>query len=205
MTEDADIGYRLARGRLRIGMIAPPTWEEAPVTFGAWFNQRTRWIKGHLQTWLVLMRDPVGVARQMGLRAFAAMQLMLGGGLVAAFVHGPLACVVLISALSPYDLLGPAGFMLALSGYCVAVFAALTATALSGNAGHLRAALTMPFYWPLSSLAAARAALELLVRPHHWSKTRHGLSLRDDNPRWAPASNRGAPSMLLARQRSSAQ
>ena len=69
----------------------------------------------------------------MGWRAFAAMQLMLGGGLAAAFAHGPLAFIVLIAALSPYHLLTPADFALALFGYCVAVFAALTATALSGT------------------------------------------------------------------------
>ena len=65
-----------------------------------------------------------------------------------------------------------------LIGYCVAVFAALTASALSGDLSHARAAPSMPFYWPLATLAAWRALLELLVRPHHWAKTAHGVSLR---------------------------
>ncbi|MBY0564253.1 MAG: glycosyltransferase [Hyphomonadaceae bacterium] len=180
VTEDADVGYRLARERMQIGVIAPPTYEEAPVRFGAWLNQRTRWIKGHLQTWLVLMRNPFRTAHEMGLRNFLAMQLILGGGLLAAFAHAPFACVVAISLLSPYDLLGPAGLLLASTGFCVAALAALTASALSGNFSHLRAALTMPFYWPLSSLAAVRAVFELLARPHHWSKTAHGVSARRD-------------------------
>lgn len=106
------------------------------------------------------------------------MQLMLGGGLIAAFAHGPLACIVLIAALSPYDLLTPSDFALALFGYCVALFAALSAVALSGNLSHMRAALTMPFYWPLATLAALRALFELAVRPHHWAKTAHGVSPR---------------------------
>jgi|CXWL01.1.fsa_nt_gi cellulose synthase/poly-beta-1,6-N-acetylglucosamine synthase-like glycosyltransferase len=178
VTEDADLGYRLARARYRIGVIGPPTWEEAPVGFWPWLNQRTRWIKGHMQTWLVLMRDPIGSAREMGLAAFASMQLMLAGGMVAAFAHGPLACILLIAALSPYDLLGPEDFILALCGYCVAAFAALTASALSGSLSHARAALTMPFYWPLASFAALRAVFELVFRPHHWAKTAHGVSAR---------------------------
>jgi hypothetical protein len=120
----------------------------------------------------------------MGWRAFAAMQIMLGGGIVAALAHGPLAFIVLVAALTPYNL-EPADFALAICGYCVAMFAALTASALSNNLSHARAALTMPFYWPLATLAAVRAVFELIVRPHHWSKTRHGVSQR----RWftAPA------------------
>ena len=183
VTEDADLGYRLARNGYSLSVIGPPTFEEAPISFGAWLNQRTRWIKGHMQTWLVLMRNPFRTARDLGLRGFAMMQLMLGGGLVAAFAHGPLACVVLIAALSPYDLLSVSDFTLALFGYCVAIFAALSATALSGNLSHLGAALTMPFYWPLASIAAVRALFELLIRPHHWSKTRHGVSRRAPPPR----------------------
>ncbi|MEQ1617681.1 MAG: glycosyltransferase [Terricaulis sp.] len=178
VTEDADLGYRLARIGLRCGLIAPPTSEEAPVTIGAWFNQRTRWLKGHMLTWLVLMRDPVRTAREMGLAAFLSMQLVLATGVLAAFAHGPLACVLLAAALTPYDLLGPADLVLAVSGYSVGAFAALTACALSGNLSHARAAFTMPLYWPLASLAAARALFELIARPHYWSKTEHGLSRR---------------------------
>ena len=181
VTEDADLGYRLARARLRAGVIGPPTYEEAPVTFKAWRAQRTRWIKGHLQTWLVLMRNPFRTAHEIGLRAFLAMQLVLGCGLAAAFAHGPLALIVLIAALSPYQLLTAPDFILALTGYCVAVFSALSATALSGDMNHTRAAPTMPFYWPLASIAAYAAVLELIFRPHHWAKTTHGLSVRADH------------------------
>lgn len=200
VTEDADLGYRLARNGYRSGVIAPPTWEEAPVSFRAWLNQRTRWIKGHIQTWLVLMRNPFRVASEMGLAAFAAMQLMLAGGIVAAFVHGPLACVVLIAALSPYDLLAPPDFILALCGYSVALFAALTASALSGNLSHARAALTMPLYWPLAFLAAVRALLEFVFWPHHWSKTAHGVSQRRRFPVLALGPNALEPPAALRRR-----
>ena len=178
VTEDADLGYRLARDGWRADVIGPPTWEEAPVSFAAWRQQRTRWIKGHLQTWLVLMRNPWRTAREMGLRGFLAMQLVLAGGLAAAFAHGPLAFIVLTAALSPYDLLGPEDFALALSGYCAALFAALSACALSGSLTHARAAFTMPFYWPLASIAAAYALVEFVFRPHRWAKTAHGVSER---------------------------
>lgn len=199
VTEDADLGYRLARDGYSSGVIAPPTWEEAPVTLRAWLDQRTRWIKGHMQTWLVLMRDPVRTAREMGLPAFAAMHLMLTSGLIAAFVHGPLALALIAAAILPYDLLSTADFVLALCGYCVSIFAALTACALSNSLSHARAALTMPFYWPLSSIAAYRALFALIFRPHHWSKTEHGLSLRRRYSAPAPPKRHVSASILRAR------
>jgi glycosyltransferase XagB len=183
VTEDADLGYRLARDGYVSGVIGPPTFEEAPITLGAWLNQRTRWIKGHMQSWLVLMRDPIRSAREMGSAGFASMQLMLGGGVIAAFAHGPLAFIVLIAALSPYNLLKVEDFILVVLGYAVAMLAALSACALSNSLGHARAAITMPLYWPLASLAAWRALFELLFRPHHWSKTAHGVSQTRQPPR----------------------
>lgn len=105
------------------------------------------------------------------------MQLVLGGGLLAAFVHDPLAFIVLTAMFSHFDL-GPLDFTLALAGYCVAIFAALTACALSNSLTYARAALTMPLYWPLSTIAALRALTDLLLRPHYWSKTTHGVSPR---------------------------
>lgn len=178
VTEDADLGYRLARDGFHSGMIGPPTYEEAPVDFRAWRRQRVRWIKGHMQTWLVLMRDPIRTAREMGLSAFISMHLLLGGGIVASFAHGPLAFIVLTALLTPYRLLEPIDIIVALSGYTVAMLASLSASALSRNWSHLRAALTMPFYWPLSTLAACIALWELLFRPHSWTKTTHGVSPR---------------------------
>ena len=178
VTEDADLGYRLARDGFDMGVIAPPTWEEAPITLAAWLKQRTRWVKGHLQTWLVLMRDPVRAAREMGVRSFAAMQLVLGGGLLASLLHAPLLALLVYTAIARVHILGPADVMLALCGYVVAVFAALTASALSGDLSHTRAALTMPLYWPLATVAAVGAVVELVLRPHHWAKTAHGVSQR---------------------------
>jgi len=191
VTEDADLGYRLALSGYRSDVIGPPTLEEAPVTFGAWLNQRTRWIKGHMQTWLVLMRDPIRTVREMGLAAFASMQIIFATGLLAAFAHAPLAFILLTAMLSPYDLLSPADFALAICGYCVAVFATLTACALSGSLSHARAAFTMPLYWPLASLAAYLAFFQLIFSPHHWAKTEHGLSRRD-KPYFADTSRTAA-------------
>jgi cellulose synthase/poly-beta-1,6-N-acetylglucosamine synthase-like glycosyltransferase len=98
-----DLGFRLAREGYRAHMIAPPTYEEAPVGFSAWLNQRTRRIKGHLQTYLVLMRNPFALARELGLSGFIALHMTLRAGLAGAFLHGPLFVFLLASALTHWN------------------------------------------------------------------------------------------------------
>lgn len=151
------------------------------MTLKAWRRQRARWIKGHMQTWLVLMRDPLRTMREMGIAAFAAMQLTLLGGILAAFAHAPLALTVLTAMLTSYNLT-PIDFTLAVLGYSVGFLAVLSATALSGNTAHIRTAATMPFYWPLLTVPALQALCELVVRPHDWAKTTHGVSSRREIP-----------------------
>jgi len=180
VTEDADLAYRLARHGWRLGVIAPPTWEEAPARFGPWLKQRSRWIKGHMQTWLVLMRNPVRTARELGLGGFLWMQLVLGGGLVAACAHAPLlALLVAATALPDVVTIPPVDWVLVIFGYATASLGALFAAVLERNRRLALSALTMPFYWPLSSIAALWAVVEIVVRPHYWAKTDHGRTRRN--------------------------
>jgi hypothetical protein len=49
VTEDADLGIRLARFGYSTATITSRTYEEAPVTFRQWLPQRRRWIKGWIR------------------------------------------------------------------------------------------------------------------------------------------------------------
>jgi glycosyltransferase XagB len=204
VTEDADLGYRLARSSWRIGAIAPPTWEEAPDRLGPWIRQRSRWIKGHIQTWLVLMRDPLRTVREMGLGAFLSMQVVLGGGLLAAMAHMPLLGALIFAIFAPGFEISAADWTLVISGYATATLAALFAAAVQRDRRLVVAALTMPFYWPLSSLAALPAVFDLFFRTHYWAKTDHGHTPRNTPAQWTspspspssaprPRSSRSAP------------
>jgi len=178
VTEDADLGYRLARNGFAMTAITAPTFEEAPLRYGPWLRQRTRWIKGHIQTWLVLMRNPFGAAREMGAAGFWAMQLVLAGGVLAALLHGPMALWLVAAALAPTLSLQAPDVILAISGYATAAYAALAAAACTGQPRLIMAAPTMPLYWPLASVAALLALRELITKPHYWAKTDHGQSER---------------------------
>jgi glycosyltransferase XagB len=87
VTEDADLGVRLARNGYRCLMLRSTTYEEAPSAFMNWLRQRTRWLKGYVQTWLVHMRDPKALWRELGPRGFLAFQIMVAGTVLSALVH----------------------------------------------------------------------------------------------------------------------
>jgi cellulose synthase/poly-beta-1,6-N-acetylglucosamine synthase-like glycosyltransferase len=186
VTEDADLGIRLARFGYRSGTIRSTTYEEATARIGPWLRQRTRWFKGWMQTWLVHMRAPHRLLRDLRLPGFVAFQLIVGGNVLAALVHP----FFLLGLVSFFALGGVAwhdqdvGFTVlwifygatAAAGYIVSVFLGclgLLRRRLLSTAWVL--ALTL-FHWPLLSLAAWRAVYQLIRAPYHWEKTEHGLA-----------------------------
>ncbi len=175
VTEDADLGLRLARLGWTTGVISPPTLEEAPETLGIWTRQRSRWIKGYMQTFGVLMREPGQTARQLGLRGSLASGILLGGAILSALLHGPLALWGLACLIVPGMSFSPVSLAVLLAGYLVSAAAALAAPKARG-VRRLWLVLTLPAYWPLQSVAAVRAAWELVRQPHYWAKTPHALT-----------------------------
>jgi len=178
VTEDADLGLRLAAAGYSTGLLNTPTWERAPQTLRQWRPQRTRWIKGHLQTWLVHMRRP-GLG---GPGRLLALQGTLGLGVLSALIHGPLTLLLLAAVGS--TLLGgevfaePQTLSLLCGGWMSALLSMRQGARRADVGMSWRDALTAPLYWPLHSYAAAHALGELAFRPFQWNKTEHQPSPR---------------------------
>jgi cellulose synthase/poly-beta-1,6-N-acetylglucosamine synthase-like glycosyltransferase len=186
VTEDADLGMRLARLGYRAAVIHSTTYEEAPAHVKPWIRQRTRWFKGWMQTWLVHMRHPARISRELGLSGFLAFQLVVGGTVLSALVH-PLFIVAAIYLIATNQLFDTGGsvFGHVLFWLYVGAFASgyLTSAALGliglKRRGLLREGwvlLWMPIHWLLLSVAAWRALYQLMFDPFHWEKTAHGLA-----------------------------
>lgn len=198
VTEDADLGFRLARMGWRTGTITTPTMEEAPPTFRNWFGQRSRWFKGWLQTLAVLLRQPRRLASELGVRGLAVLVATLAGSLGSALVH--LVCIValLVTCLlhGVPSWAGPAtGIFLLGYGGSIAY-----KTAGLARAGRLRLApwlLLLPLAWIAMGLAALRAAVDLWHRPFHWEKTVHGEARWPETAAAVPA-ERPVPSDDIA-------
>ncbi|WP_412545330.1 glycosyltransferase family 2 protein [Maricaulis sp. MIT060901] len=178
VTEDADLGFRLHRAGYRCDLIAPPTLEEAPFRVRPWFLQRTRWIKGYIQTFAVHSRKTTGATRP---PHWIALSLTLGAAIAAALLHLPFAALSTLALtqepgalrdLWPY-------YLFAVTGYAVAAATAWLGMRRMGWTARLFDLLTMPLYWPLLTPSAVRALWQLAFNPYFWDKTEHGLT--DEN------------------------
>jgi len=186
VTEDADLGLRLARFGYETGTLNARTLEEAPVRLANWTRQRARWLKGFLVTWLVHMRAPRKLYRQLGPSAFWAAQAMTIGVYASALLHplclaGATALLVLEPGLPPDA--GPwaiafsaLNLLVFVTGYAVTMIAVHRAISKLGISGWLVPVLTMPVYWLLISIAAWLALWQFVAAPFYWNKTEHGLS-----------------------------
>ncbi|MDO9412571.1 MAG: glycosyltransferase [Pseudolabrys sp.] len=185
VTEDADLGMRLARFGYRADVIDSTTYEEAPADFRPWLKQRTRWFKGWMQTWLVHMREPVKMFQDLGLTGFLVFQLMVGGNALAALVH-PLFMAGLIYMLAQgrgivgetttLAVLGALYGMTAIIGYLTSAWISWLGLRRRGLASAGWVLLLTPIYWLMLSIAGWRALFQLFFAPYAWEKTTHGLA-----------------------------
>ncbi|WP_428699942.1 glycosyltransferase family 2 protein [Stappia sp.] len=195
VTEDADLAIRLCRAGHRLEMLASTTFEEAPLTWRAWHGQRTRWLKGWLQTLLVTLRDPFALAGEMRRTRLAVLLVYLLGMVVTLAAHPVFVAILLLygSGLADLQFYADAltGVTFTLAGVSVVLcYASMTLLAIGGSAARnrlpaLHDLLLIPVYWLAQSLAFYAAVIDLVRQPHNWSKTEHGLARR---PRRAPGS-----------------
>ncbi|MEL7486546.1 MAG: glycosyltransferase family 2 protein [Pseudomonadota bacterium] len=183
VTEDADLGMRLAMRGYRTRMIASTTYEEANSRLDNWLRQRSRWMKGYLQTWFVLMRRPRAPARVGGWAGLASTHLFLFGTVAAALLQPVMWAAFLLGAMTidagtqePRGALEAANLFALIAGNLAVVALAASAPFKRGWRDLAPFAVFAPLYWQLASLAAFKGAAQLITRPHYWEKTDHHLS-----------------------------
>ncbi len=187
VTEDCDLGSRLFKEGYRTAIINSTTLEEANSNWGNWLRQRSRWIKGYMQTYLVHNRDPWKFFRTNGLHALI-FQLVVGGK-IAFMLINPFLWLATIAYFVLYQFVGPAiealyptviFYMAAFSlivGNFMFLYYYMIGCAKKGHWSLIKFVYLIPFYWLMVSLAALKAFKQLILKPHYWEKTNHGLNL----------------------------
>jgi cellulose synthase/poly-beta-1,6-N-acetylglucosamine synthase-like glycosyltransferase len=183
VTEDADLGVRLARFGWSVAVLDSTTYEEANSDFVNWVKQRSRWYKGYLQTWLVHMRQPYKLTRALGVRGAVGFTLFVAGAPILSLLNpifwGASGLWMLdrppiLTELFPAPLyhLGMACWII---GGLSLIYAAAFNSRASDKPELVGALIILPFYWLMMSLAAIKAAVQLALQPSYWEKTTHGL------------------------------
>lgn len=184
VTEDADLGVRLARCGYRTRILDSVTLEEANSDVVNWIRQRSRWYKGYLQTTLVHLRNPAALRREIGLKGTWRFINMTGGVPLTA------ACNLVFWFILATWMLGrphqveavfpPVTYyvclILLLIGAPMSIFVGFVVAQALGKPHLWWAAALVPLYWFLQSIAAVKAIYQLVVKPCFWEKTVHGLS-----------------------------
>lgn len=184
VTEDADLGVRLARYGYRTRILDSITLEEANSDWVNWIRQRSRWYKGYLQTTLVHLRSPGQLRREIGLKATLrlinltglvpitnAVNFLLWSTLAVWVVAHPGVVALMFPPFTYYSCL-----VLLMIAVPLSVLASLVTTVALGKPYLWWAALLSPAYWMLQSFGALKALHQLIFRPSYWELTVHGLA-----------------------------
>ena len=183
VTEDADLGVRISRKRMKTAMLNSYTYEEANNKLGNWIRQRSRWNKGYVQTYLVHMRHPRKLLREMGWKQFFYFQLTFGGNIFLPLVNPLLWAITILTLMSPgmfdflffYPIVYVCIFNLMI-GNGVFILLHMGPYIVKKNYTSIPLALIIPLYWVLISIGDWRGVIQLVTKPFYWEKTQHGLS-----------------------------
>jgi len=185
VTEDADLGIRLHKAGYKTAIIDSTTFEEANSELYNWIRQRSRWVKGYIQTWLVQMRHPLGLWRKLGWRSFFSFQFIVAGTFFA-FLLNPFYWLLTtlwvlteagwIRQLFPGVVYYCAAFGLYIGNFTF-TYINVAGAMRRGYYDLVKYALLSPLYWALMSIGAWKGLAQLVFRPHYWEKTEHGLDL----------------------------
>lgn len=194
VTEDADLGIRMYAEGLRVGIINSTTYEEANCKLKNWIRQRSRWIKGYMQTSLIYNRHPFKFIKKIGFKNWMSFQLLVTGTPVVFLSNLIMWAIFLIWIFTRTTFFDPffppiiveIGFINFLFGNITAIVLNLTAVLSRKYYNLIPYAILNPFYWILHSISSYKALWQLLFKPSYWEKTTHGISKQNSNKYYYP-------------------
>lgn len=179
VTEDADLGVRIAQAGFRTQVIDSTTWEEAPIHLRQWLTQRSRWIKGYMLTYLVHMRQPLHLLKSLGFKGALGFAFFVGAPPLVFFT---LPFTVLLSGVAVMQDIALPRWLEVLAaanlfgGLLVHWWMGALAVKRTGWRNLYPITVLFPLYWVLHCVASFRAFWQMVHAPHQWDKTEHGLS-----------------------------
>ncbi|TAF54535.1 MAG: glycosyltransferase [Sphingobacteriia bacterium] len=184
VTEDADLGVRVFEKRYKVGVVNSTTLEEANNEPFNWIRQRSRWIKGYMQTSLVHMRNPAKLVRRIGWRGFfgfnffivfTPITFLLYPILLLFFVAYLAFDLTVVKVVFPDWVLYVSIFNF-VAGNTMMVYVNMLAVFKRRYYELILYAALNPVYWLMHSIASYKGLWQLIYKPFYWEKTNHGLT-----------------------------
>lgn len=184
VTEDADLGVRVFEKGFKVGVVNSTTLEEANNEPFNWIRQRSRWIKGYMQTTLVHMRNPARLIRRIGWRGFLGFNFFIAGTSITFLLYPILLGFLLlysivkltfVAAIFPDWILYIATFNL-VAGNTMMIYVNMLSVFKRRYYELILFAGLNPLYWIMHSIAAYKGLWQLIYKPFYWEKTNHGLT-----------------------------
>lgn len=194
VTEDADLGIRMFREGYTVGVLESNTYEEANSDFVNWMKQRSRWLKGYVQTFAVHLHEPRELKQELGWKGLMHFTMFVGGTPALAIIN-PIFWLMTILWFVAHPAFieeifpAPIYYLSLLSwafGNFLLVYVTVMSCRLSKRGELLIPALLVPLYWVMMSMAAIKALSQLVGAQSYWEKTVHGLHLAPPDPVQAP-------------------
>jgi len=195
VTEDADLGLRVFAKQYKIGLVNSTTFEEANNEPFNWIRQRSRWIKGYMQTYLVHMRNPLKLLRSVGWHGFLGFNFFVGGTWFTFLLYPVLVAFLIaylifqftwVRSLFP-DWVLYVGTFNFFAGNILMIYVNMMAVFKRRYYELILYSILNPLYWLMHSIAAYKALWQLIYKPFYWEKTNHGLTkVGVSNPAMAP-------------------
>lgn len=189
VTEDADLGIRMTQKGYEVRLADSTTFEEANVSQINWIRQRSRWIKGYMQTFLVHTRRPIHLMKTIGPMGVLGFLFFIGGTILsgilnpifwAIFIYWLMNMTGIFDPLFPPAMLYLSLFNL-LIGNGLFIFIMMLAPFRRNWMQLAPYSLTVMWYWVIMSIAAWKGGWQLITKPFYWEKTHHGLSNQTAN------------------------
>jgi glycosyltransferase XagB len=190
VTEDADLGVRLFQKGYRTAVMDSVTHEEATSEFKNWIRQRSRWLKGYMQTYFVHTRNYRDFIYQKGIIHYIIFQLTVGGKILFILIN-PLMWIITALYFAAYAFAGPflesiyqppVSYIAVTSwifGNFLFIYYYMIATGRKKEWDLMKYVFLIPLYWGMMSAAGVIALYQLILKPHYWEKTVHGVHLAD--------------------------
>lgn len=186
VTEDADLGIRLFLQGYKVGLLDSNTPEECPSRLGSWVKQRSRWIKGHLITFLVHARNPIRLLQGLGFKNFFILVLFIFFPIMSFLLY-PILWGIFFADLLQVEVYGLDGVLFSpeiktalmtalIVPNIIYILLAMVISIKDKRYSDIPYTILQPLYWFSHSIAAYYAVYEAIFRPHHWHKTAHGAS-----------------------------